>query len=100
MDENGRMIYMNIMEIHALIFHWIAVRPSLHEARKGNSEMKKNLILAPTAMLLMSVCVFAQAATATETGTGVTVVKASDQADTYADVYASYMQECGKRGDH
>jgi len=54
--------------------------------------MKKTLILALLAMMLVSVCVSAQAATATKTGTGVTVIKASDWAETYPDVYASYLK--------
>ena len=54
--------------------------------------MKKILMLALCIVMLLSVCAIAQAATVTETGTGVTVVKAADWAETYADVYASYMK--------
>jgi len=54
--------------------------------------MKKILTLVLTTVILLSVCAFAQAATSTETGTGVTVIKAADWAESYADVYASYMK--------
>ena len=52
--------------------------------------MKRILITALLAMMLLSVCVSAQAAVATQTGTGVTVIKAADWAATYPDIYASY----------
>ena len=54
--------------------------------------MKKLFALVLMTALLMSLCLMAQAATSTETGTGVTVVKAEDWAETYADVYASYLK--------
>ncbi|MBQ8536633.1 MAG: ammonia-forming cytochrome c nitrite reductase subunit c552 [Clostridia bacterium] len=54
--------------------------------------MKRILILALIIMTLMALCTCAQAATQVETGTGVTVVKAADWAQTYPDVYASYMK--------
>ena len=52
--------------------------------------MKRILITALLAMMLLSVCVSAQAAVATQTGTGVTVIKAADWAATYPEIYASY----------
>ena len=51
--------------------------------------MKKGLLIA---LCLIMLCATAQAATVTETGTGVTVVKAADWAQTYPDVYASYLR--------
>ena len=54
--------------------------------------MKKILILVLSTLLLLSVAGVAFAATETETGTGVVVIGAADWADTYADVYASYMK--------
>ena len=48
--------------------------------------MKRILITALLAMMLLSVCVSAQAAVATQTGTGVTVIKAADWAATYPDI--------------
>lgn len=54
--------------------------------------MKKLFALVLMTALLMSLCLMAQAATSTETGTGVTVIKAEDWAETYADVYASYLK--------
>ena len=54
--------------------------------------MKKILILVLSALLLLSVAGVAFAATETETGTGVVVIGAADWANTYADVYASYMK--------
>ena len=54
--------------------------------------MKKILTLVLFTVLLVSVACVACAATATETGTGVTVISANEWAETYADVYASYMQ--------
>ena len=52
--------------------------------------MKKILMLALAAVMLFALCAGAYAATATQTGTGVTVVKAADWAATYPDIYASY----------
>ena len=43
-------------------------------------------------LCLVMLCVTAQAATVTETGTGVSVIKAADWAETYPDVYASYLK--------
>ena len=43
-------------------------------------------------LCLLMLCATAQAATVTETGTGVTVVSAADWAQTYPDVYASYLK--------
>ena len=54
--------------------------------------MKKILTLVLTTLLLLSLAAVASAATSTETGTGVVVIKANDWANTYADVYASYMK--------
>ncbi|MBP3637799.1 MAG: ammonia-forming cytochrome c nitrite reductase subunit c552 [Clostridia bacterium] len=54
--------------------------------------MKKILILVLSTLLLLSVAGVAFAATETETGTGVVVIGAADWANTYADVYASYMK--------
>ena len=54
--------------------------------------MKKILTLVLTTLLLLSLAAVASAATSTETGTGVVVIKADDWANTYADVYASYMK--------
>lgn len=54
--------------------------------------MKKILTLVLSALLLLSVAGVAFAATETETGTGVVVIGAADWANTYADVYASYMK--------
>ena len=52
--------------------------------------MKKILMLALATVMLFALCTGADAATATQTGTGVTVIKAADWAATYPDVYASY----------
>ena len=52
--------------------------------------MKKILVLALMAVMLLAVAVSAQAATATATGAGITVIKASDWAATYPEIYASY----------
>ena len=52
--------------------------------------MKKILALALMAVMLLAVAVSAQAATATATGAGITVIKASDWAATYPEIYASY----------
>ena len=52
--------------------------------------MKKILMLALATVMLFALCAGAYAATATQTGTGVTVVKAADWAATYPDIYASY----------
>ena len=49
-------------------------------------------MIALLAALLLCVCMSAQAATVTETGTGITVIKAADWAETYPDVYASYTK--------
>lgn len=54
--------------------------------------MKKILTLVLSTLLLLSVAGVAFAATETETGTGVVVIGAADWANTYADVYASYMK--------
>ena len=54
--------------------------------------MKKILTLVLSTLLLLSVAGVALAANATETGTGVVVIGAADWANTYADVYASYMK--------
>ena len=54
--------------------------------------MKKILTLVLTTLLLLSLAAVASAATSTETGTGVVVIKANDWANTYADVYASYIK--------
>ena len=54
--------------------------------------MKRILMIALLAALLLCVCMNAQAATVTETGTGITVIKAADWAETYPDVYASYTK--------
>ena len=54
--------------------------------------MKRILMIALLAALLLCVCMSAQAATVTETGTGITVIKAADWAETYPDVYASYTK--------
>ena len=54
--------------------------------------MKKILMLALAAVMLFALCAGAYAATATQTGTGVTVIKAADWAETYPDVYASYQK--------
>jgi len=54
--------------------------------------MKRILMMALAVMMLVSVCAGAQAATAVQTGTGISVVKAADWAETYPDVYASYMK--------
>ena len=54
--------------------------------------MKKILTLVLTTLLLLSLAAVASAATSTETGTGVVVIGAADWANTYADVYASYMK--------
>ena len=54
--------------------------------------MKKILTLVLSTLLLLSVTGVAFAATETETGTGVVVIGAADWANTYADVYASYMK--------
>ena len=54
--------------------------------------MKKILTLVLSTLLLLSVAGVAFAANATETGTGVVVIGAADWANTYADVYASYMK--------
>jgi len=70
------------------------MRCGLHciQNERGIQEMKRILMMALCIAMLLSVCAMAQAATVTETGTGVTVVKAADWAETYADVYASYMK--------
>lgn len=49
-------------------------------------------MIALLAAMLLCVCMSAQAATVTETGTGITVIKAADWAETYPDVYASYTK--------
>ena len=54
--------------------------------------MKKILTLVLSTLLLLSVAGVAFAANATETGTGVVVIGAADWAETYADIYASYMK--------
>ena len=54
--------------------------------------MKRILTLVLGTLLLLSVAGVAFAATETETGTGVVVIGAADWANTYADVYASYMK--------
>jgi len=70
------------------------MRCGLHRIQneRGIQKMKRILMMALCIAMLLSVCAMAQAATVTETGTGVTVVKAADWAETYADVYASYMK--------
>jgi len=54
--------------------------------------MKRVFIMVLCVVLLAAMSVCAQAATATQTGTGVTVIKAADWAETYPDIYASYTK--------
>lgn len=54
--------------------------------------MKKIVAMGLLIATLCMLCTGALAATVTETGTGITVVKASDWAETYPDVYASFLK--------
>ena len=62
----------------------------------------KKLVLALAALMLLCSCAAAEPASIVETGAGIKVIPASEWAETYPDVYASYMknQENSEVIDH
>ena len=77
------------------------MRPSSRQT-KGELIVKKILAIALLTAMLLAVAISAYAATATETGAGITVIKAADWAATYPEIYASYEKNAENEGvfDH